>query len=42
MERTSDDGTKGTECVDLFGHVTGLSDAREIADDDFLGTKNSR
>jgi hypothetical protein len=29
-----DDGIEGTKRIDLFGHVAGLSNTREIANDD--------
>ena len=31
---------EGAECLDLFGHVAGLSDARQIAGDDCLRSQN--
>jgi hypothetical protein len=33
---------EGTERVHLFGHAAGLSDARQIANDDSLGLRYSR
>jgi hypothetical protein len=36
-----DDGIEGTKRIDLFGHVAGLSNTREIANDDCIRSGNS-